>query len=251
MPEDIEKTEMWQEYEKVLAELDAFRREYSNKAATLLGDIKTSIMDANDAYFSQRQTTYEWTSLVQTVLKTYLKVKKSEGHKKALIKIFGDGVTKLDTALATYATTSSTFDSFLSRATSMITGLESEFDAKSKAFETKLQEMRAAAKSGSGSKKGEPKIKFEKDLVPQLLAKMEGMKKFQTDLKMKLNDATRDIDNTKAKLREESDMVGNLKTKIEPVKTFLETQPEANDDFEKSAQDLVAACDKYRERHNN
>lgn len=234
---------MWNEFNETLVELDAFRRDYVIKSAVLFGNIKKNQMDSNDAYFSESQTVYEWASLVQPLLKACLKVGKPEGIQKALTKVLDTGMAKLSTAQENLEKSSNTFTTLLSSLKELILQFDTDFDTKSKFFENKLKEMRASNKGGS-------KGTFEKDLVPALLKKMEAIKKFHGDLTQKINDDFRNIDSTKAKLREEIEHIGNFKIKIDPMKKSLNSDSESNDDLKKSTEELMAESEKYRERHS-
>lgn len=234
---------MWNEVNETLVELDAFRRNYATKSAKLIGDLKENTMDSIDAYFSESQTVYEWASVVQPLLKAIINIGKSEGVKKALTTVLDTGLTKLNAAQTKLQKSSDTFNALASDLKELNSQFDIDFDEKSIYFENKLKEMRAAHKD---DKKGA----FEKDLVPLLSAKMEAIKKFHGDLTDRINDAFRSIDTTKAKLHDEIEHIDTLKSKIDPIKTSLNSDSESNDDSKKSVQDLITEAEKYRERHN-
>lgn len=50
----------WDEFNATLAELDKYRTEYSVETSTLVGEVKTLIMNGIDAYFSASRNVYEW-----------------------------------------------------------------------------------------------------------------------------------------------------------------------------------------------
>lgn len=222
--------------------MDAFRREYSTQGAKLIGDIKTNIMNSNDAYFSQSQNAYEWASVVQPLLKATTNIGKSEGITKALNKILDDGTAKLSAVQEKLKESSESIKPLKTRITELNSKFTTALDEKKNFFDNKLKEMRAADKKG-------PKGPFEKELVPHLMAKLEAIKKFYVDLTKTLNDEALNIDNQQSKLRDEIKTIESLKSKIEPVKTTLNSDSGSNDDLKKSAQDLIATSEKYRQRH--
>lgn len=234
---------MWKEYEDIVGAMDAFRREYSTNGAKLIGQIKTNTMDALDTYFSQSQNAYEWSSLVQPLLKATMNIGKSEGITKALNKILDDGVAKLGTAQEQLKESVDSFEPLTSGITELNTKIAAAFDEKQKFFDEKLKQMRAADTKG-------PTGPFEKELVPQLLAKLEAIKKFYGDLAQTFNDETRKMDSTKAKLQEEIVQIEAVKSKIEPLKTVLNAADGSVTDVKKLSQDLISASDKYRQRHS-
>lgn len=237
------RDKMWEEYESTVAEMDAFRREYSNAGAKLIGDIKTNMMDSTDAYFSHSQTAYEWASLVQPLAKAAINVGKPEGIVKALNKILDDGEAKLSTIQEKLQTSSDSFEPLASGVADLNAKFATAFDAKKEYFDNRVKEMRAADKKG-------PTGAFEKELVPLLKAKLQSISKFYADLSQSMNDEVRNIDNQKAKLQDEIKTIENLKSKIEPFKTVLNSESSTKDDLKKPAQELIDVSVKYRERHN-
>lgn len=234
---------MWKEYEDTVGVMDAFRKEYSTSGAKLIGDIKTNLMNANDAYFSQSQNAYEWSSLVQPLLKATMNIGKSEGITKALNKILDDGLVKLGAAQEKLQQSAESFQPLASGITELNTKFAAAFEEKQKFFDDKLKQMRAADTKGANGP-------FEKELVPLLLAKKEAIKKFYGDLSQTFNDETRNIDSMKAKLQEEINQIETVNSKIEPVKTVLNADGGSMTDVKKASEDLISASQNYRQRHN-
>jgi len=223
--------------------MDGYRKEYSTNGAKLIGEIKTAIMNANDVYFSESQNAYEWSSVVQPLLKATMHIGKSESITKALNKLLNDGTTKLGNAETKLQQASDSFEPLTSRMSELNTGLAAGFVKQQKTFEDKLKEMRAADKKG-------PNGPFEKELVPQMNAKLEAIKKFNSDLGQTFNDEMRNIDSTKGKLQEEISNIETVKSKIEPLQTVLNADTGSMTDVKETSQELIAASEKYRERHN-
>lgn len=73
--------------------------------------------------------------------------------------------------------------------------------------------------------------------------------KFTENATKKLNEDIRKIDQAKAKLQTEINNIDKLKLKIYPIKALMNSDSEV-DELKRSAQELVAECEKYRERHN-
>lgn len=234
---------MWKEYEETVAGMDALRKEYSTSGAQLIGDIKTATMNSNDAYFSQSQNAYEWSSLVQPLLKATMNIGKSEGITNALNKILDDGVVKLGAAQEKLQQIAETFQPLSSGISELNTKLSAAFEEKQKFFDDKLKQMRAADKKG-------PTGPFEKELVPLLMAKLEAIKKFSGDLMQTFNDETRNIESQKAKLQDEIDQIETVKSKIAPLKTVLNSDASSMTDVKKLSQDMISASEKYRQRRN-
>ncbi|WP_235501631.1 hemolysin E, partial [Trabulsiella odontotermitis] len=62
----------WNTFEDTVKELSRFKDQYSQAASTLVGDIKTLLMDSQDKYFEATQTVYEWCGVASQLLAAYI-----------------------------------------------------------------------------------------------------------------------------------------------------------------------------------
>lgn len=221
----------------MLVETSSFRADYSAKSCKLFGDIKTSIMNAEDMYYSESQDAYEWASVTKSLLAALTKVLQTEATKKALNKILDDGVRKLGTDLASLAQKAECIKTLKLRSTEMQTSINNKVKAIAANAKT-LQDISNAAT-----------FRFYQRGVMQQQNQLRADLKFTENATKKLNEDIRKIDQAKAKLQTEIDNIDKLKLKIDPIKALMNSDSEV-DELKRSAQELVAECEKYRERHN-
>ncbi len=50
----------WKTFEETIKELTRYKDEYSQKSSTLVGEVKTLLLDCQDKYFESTQSVYEW-----------------------------------------------------------------------------------------------------------------------------------------------------------------------------------------------
>lgn len=225
-------------------EKTAFHTDYSTESFELFGDIKTNIMNADDTYFRESQIAYEWASLMRTLLTNLIQVEQSESTRKALNEALDDGTAKLSIDLEKLEEKSQSISSLKSKAQKLKLLLSIQYRKESVHLMAKLKEMREMAEK-------RPHGMCPINVVPQIVAKMQAIKKSYDDLTQKIDENVQIIDQTKTKLRDEAQSIENLKSKIVPIKMLLNSNSGSPDDLMKSAQDLIVECDKYHARHNH
>lgn len=130
-----------------------------------------------------------------------------------------------------------------------------EFDEKSAYFEDKVNKIRMGAYVGSSFfgiiGLGISAALVELKYVPELREKLAEIQSFYDNLKSKVDEASRNVDETKKKLHKEIIEVGNLKVKTEETRTFadLDNIPELRDTLAQSGLSLINKCKIYHKRH--
>lgn len=236
---------IWKKFDKILSEMNAFREVYATESYILYGDIKTKIVDSDDAYFMKSQNTYEWASMIQPLLDTYLNISRAEGTKQALIGKLDEGIEKLNANQEKLEKISQSFDALTSKTQNLKSQYNIRFDKNRRLLTYNLKGVLADGKET-------PMDPLEKDLLRQLSIKMKGIKQFSRDLEFRMAEVIGNIHDAKARLQDEIEDIENLKSKIEPLKTVLNSDLdlESNGDLKTSAQDLITECKKNRERFN-
>lgn len=228
--------------------MNAFRKEYSLKSSVLYGDIKTGTMNANDAYFMNTQSTYEWVSVVKPLLEAYFNTSRAEGTKNAIRGKLAEGLKTLAANQAKLGESLHSLDPLTNRKNELRSHFNVQFDANRRSLLVELKELLAKGKE-------EPLDRLEKDLLQQLKGKMEGIKQYGIDLTYRMDEVARDIKSIETKLQNEIETIENLIEKIEPLKGILDSDAEAESDkkfddyLTAYAPDLIAACEEYRQRH--
>lgn len=237
--------EKWKEFEEIFTKIDEYRKEFIAEAPTLFGEIKTSVMDSGDVCFMQTQFAYEWTVLAQPFLETYFDVHKSHGTQKALKKILNDGVAGLNNNQKLLEQSVQSIEAMQKQTIAFRSKFNVRFVEKIVFVSNKLKNYRGADVHG-------PNGAFRKLLEPNVLARMQTLRKFDEDSSEKIGDNLLLIGNQLQKLMDEIEQINNLKTKIYLILTMLDAELEAPDENKLSAyaHDLIAACKIYRERYN-
>lgn len=224
---------------QMLDEMDSFRRDYSNRGFKMFGVIKTDLMDSDDTHFSEAQSAYEWASLIKTVLKALLRVQ-SEGTKRAINKMLDDGIQKLDTDLHNLQHSSMDIDELKWKTTKLMSDLDAQYEKEIQEKRVKWQQMYDTAKSLTAK---------QRNVMNQLKEKMDSMKRLHDELAQRLSENIVHMESKQSKLKDEIDNIDSLRSKIDPLKALLNSDSTA-ENLNKSGQELLAECDKFRERYS-
>ena len=252
----------WNEFNETLVELDKYRKDYSIESATLIGGIKTTMMNGMDAYFSASQNVYEWAGVATPLLNIYIKLfnqhteEKAQTQRTLLLKVLDDSIAKMTEARKELERSSACFNEAGGQLESLNIRFDAEFDEKSEFVKTKIFQVKMSAYT-SGALFGTPGVllvKFYvlKKLIPPLMKKLKSIEKFYKDTKTKVDNAAENIEKIKATLKTEIKHIGDLKVQTENTKSYINVDeiPEMRDDVIKSVQSLITHCDAYRKRHN-
>lgn len=258
----------WKEFNETLVELDKFRKDYSIESASLIGEIKTFVMAGMDAYFFASLDVYEFAGVAATYLKLYIKLfhnyngRRAEAQKDILLKVLGDGVTKMTAAQNQLVKSSASFNSAFEKLSFLRKRFENEFNEKSEFFESKLDLIRTVSTVANTAGQilsifGIPLCAatclVERELIPLLLEKMESIKKFYDTLQDKVHETFANIQKTKSILSNEITHIDELQIQTKQTEEFmsLDTLPEIRDTAIEYAQALIDKCLEYRKRHIN
>lgn len=245
-PEIQAAGERWSEFNRILQEMNAFRKHYLTNSSTLLGEIKTGTMDANDDYFMNSISTYEWASVVQRLLEAYANISRAESTKKSLIGKLDEGMETLTSNQAKLNETLQSLGVLTNRKTALKSQFDIRFDQNRKFIVDKLEKLLAAERDADDV----PIHPLEKQAMQLLWHKMQSIKQVGDNLKHRLGEMKDDIDGTEAKIRDEIETVEHLKEKIASLKAVLDSDSDLGEDHLATAlQNLIAECEKYRERH--
>lgn len=209
-----------------------------------------------------------WAGIAETHLKLYIKLfnnynsRRAEAQKNILLELLGDGVTKMTAAQKQLGKSSANFNSAFGKLSTLRARFENEFKEKSEFFESKLDLIRkistVATTAGQilnifGIPLCAATCLVERELIPQLLEKMESIRKFYDTLKDKVGEAFANIHKTKSTLATEIAHIGELQIQTKQTEAFvsLDDAPEIRDIVVEYAQALIEKCQKYRKRHIN
>lgn len=239
---DGDSSDIWGEGNEQLTKMANFHEDFSTRGFKMFGDIKTDLMDSDDTHFSESQTAYETATLMKTLLTALTRVQRTDGTKTALNKVLDDGTAKLSADLAKLQESAQQIESVKAKTQALLTELDIQYEAESKASMDKWKKMREISKT-------QPTSIEQRDVMQQLLEKMRAVTRLHDEVAKKLREHMQIIDGRKAKLQDEVQNIDDLKAKIDPLKTLLNSDSSSDEEFKKAAQDLITECDDYRERH--
>lgn len=260
----FDKIVPWEELNKTIAKLDQYRQDYSKEAAALIGTVKTLMLNGMDNYFSATQSVREWCQLTIPLLNAYLGLFTGEmnqgkfnAQRTLLLKVLNDGILKMEKAQKDLYTSSSSFNDASGKLTSLKHRLETDFNQNSEYYKSQISRIRAVA-YGSAAPFGLFGIAIaagvvEGKLIPELNAKMKSIEVFYGNVQGLVQQSFKDIDSTKAKLKEEIRVIGDLKVQTDETKTFIEldNEPALKQTVVDSVKALIAKCKAYIARHIN
>lgn len=233
---------IWTEFNGTLVELDILQNECFTDGILLIGDIKTHLTEAVDAYSTASQSVDEWIGMVQPLLSIHNLAVKGSAHKKVLDKALNDGMPKLSSAQKELDTILLGFNPLVSNVKALLVQFDDKFSEKDKCFQSKLKILRAALGSVD---------RIENELIPKILERIAAYQKFRSDLSKRVQQEFNNIDSMKAKLRAEIQSIGDLKVKLEPVISAMNMDTTNRDDLNKYVKDLIENCKNYHKMHEN
>lgn len=232
---------IWSEFNTTLVQLDVLQHGCFTDSLLLINDIKAQLTDANAAYSTASKTVNEWIGVAQPLLSIHSLAQKGTAHKKIIDKSLNFGITKLGMAQQELEKISLAFEPIMSSVRARLVQSDDEFSEKQKCFQSKLKILRAALGSVD---------RIEKELIPKIVQRIEAYQKFRNDLGKRIQHEFQNIENMKAKLREEIQSIGDVKINIEPVRSAMnDMESNNNDHLNKTVKELVENCKKYRKTH--
>lgn len=165
-----------------------------------------------------------------------------------------EGMAKMNEAQKELQSSSSSFNDAAGKLTSLNIRLEAEFDSKSDFYKQKVTTLRMVGYGGAACfglpGLGVAYIVLENNMIPELTAKLESIKKFYQDMKEQVSKAFIDIDNTKTQLQDEIRVIGILKVQAQDVHTTVTMGAADEEDITESATELMKRCKEFRQRHS-
>lgn len=260
----LDKVVPWNVFQETLTKLDEYRKDYSKEAANLIGDLKTKMKNGMDTYFMASQNVYEWCSLAVPVLGNYKNLLKGKvdnakftALRALILSLLNSGIDKMGKAQEKLDASSTSFNEAAGKLTSLSIRLEADFSEKSEYYKTKISEIRKTAYQGGASfflfgiliSAGVAEGK----LIPDVKKKMQNLESYYKDLSKSVAKSTSEIDSAKQKIREEIRAIGNMKSKTEETKIYVESDNDGalQQIIVGAIDSLVGKCKGYIARHKN
>lgn len=254
----------WGKYEEIIKEIDRYKEDYSQKSSVLVGQVKTLLLNAQDAYYSSTQKIYQWCGLTRNLLPVYISAlddpSKIETQKAIIVKVLDDGILQMDRSILELEKCSLSFNSMSGKLTELDTQLKNDADVKSEYFNHQVDKLRKQAYGGAAA--GLVLGPFgliisysiaagvlEGKLIPELKKKLEEVKKFFENLRAQVASSNTDIDKAKKEIKEEVARIGELKIEAETTRVLVDIGAALRDEIKKAAIKLLEQCQSYQKKH--
>ncbi|MCC2615188.1 hemolysin E [Aestuariibacter halophilus] len=256
----------WKTFEETVNNLAEYQDHYSKAAGAMVGKVKSLLMDSEDAYFKSTQSIYEWSSMAASLLSAYLELfeqfdaEKAAAQKHILLKVLGEGITKMGVAQDALQTASQHFNAAAGELITLNTQLSNDFDAKSSYFQAQVDKIRKEAYGGAaaGAIAGPFGLIIsysiaagvvEGKLIPELQKQLKSVQGFFTDITALVKTADQQISDAKSKLKEEVQVIGDMKASTETTQFFVEYDDLMLKQLKGAASKLIQQCQDYMHRH--
>ncbi|MDQ0015596.1 hemolysin E [Variovorax boronicumulans] len=254
----------WGKYEKIIKEIDRYKNDYSQKSSILVGEVKTLLLNAQDAYYASSQKIYQWCGLTRNLMPIYLNAlddpEKIDAQKAIIVKVLDDGILQMGNSINELEKCSLSFNGMAGKLTQLDAQLRDDSDVKSKYFQHQVDSLRKQAYGGAtaGIVLGPFGLVIsysiaagvlEGKLIPELKKKLQSVKDFFQTLRTQVTSSHTDIDAAKKEIKEEIARIGELKTETETTKVLVDIGPALKDEIKKAAGKLLVQCQAYQRKH--
>lgn len=250
----------WKAFNETMVNLKSFKDKYSEQSAELVAEIRALLMEGISAYHRATQFIFEWANETIPLLTAYIELfddytaNKAEKQKNILIEMLAKGAVEMKQAQAAITESSMSFNRATGKLTTLNTQFQIDSDEKSTYFKRKVDEMRLIAANTirfGPFMNALMAILNEVSFVPRVKKRISKSRKFFKGLRLKVEQAFRDVDVTKDLLNNEILEIGDLKVQTKETGAFidLDAVPELRDTLVKSAQNLIQDCNDYRRKH--
>lgn len=258
----MERIIPWKNFNATLIELEKRRIQYSNESAALIAEMKIHMLNGIDAYFAASKNIYDWAGSVGSSLTLYISllsdqqnVRQITEQKTILSEMLRNGIERMNAAQDELGKSSASFNSVFGRLNELQSRFEHESGDKIADYKREIKDMRGLSYF-FGSLFGiqglivAPKY-TESNYIFQIKREMAAFTRFYDHLKLKIDDAIQNIHDTKKILRTEIQHISDLKAQTEGTESFvnLGNVSDLREIVIDSAQDLIAKCMEYRNRH--
>lgn len=178
----------------------------------LIGEVKTYMLNGIDAYFRSTKSIFEWCGLTNTLLPSYKRLLSGNLNQSKYTAQRALLLKVLDNGIQKMSETQAT-----------------------------LEESSTNFNNAAGILTS----------LNDLSSTMGDIREFYEKMKETVNKAITDIDENKVKLKEKIRIIGDLKVRIEEMKTVsIDDVHEIRDIVTESVDNLIAKCTEYRNKHN-
>lgn len=236
----------WTRFNTSLVNFDKFRKLYSVLSAPLVGNIKTSMMNAMDAYFHATRHILDWCSLIVPLLGAHIRLFtehsafKAQAQNRLLQTVLTDGIERMKVSEAQLETISSNFNAIVDTLAPLFKQFQIDYDEKSKFFETKLC-------STLNEKRTDAVEMCINQAMAELKARLERVTKFYHSLNDRIGRASRNIISMETGLKKQIQRFVHLKEQSVKLDSFhsISDNPEFLGSLVNTTLTLIGKCTNY------
>ena len=125
----------WDAYKQAIKALKENKRQYSDAAAAIVGQVQTLLMNSHDEYDSSLEEVNRWCKMAVPVLEQYITLfemtsdpKIAEAQKLLLLKVLNDGSTHMDSAITKLEVSKKSFNDAYGQLTTLKTQLDKDLN---------------------------------------------------------------------------------------------------------------------------
>lgn len=235
-------------------------QDYSHESSDILGSITTHLLNAMDGHNSVSQSIYEWCGLSASLLATYVKLfdggnaSKQNAQKTILIKVLENGMKQMGKALGKLGICASEFRGTSAMLATLLVQLGKDYDENSEYFRQKIKQIlresssAAAQISGPSGATGIASTVIEERLIAELKERFKSIREYHENSKKIVDQAIVDIEQSKEKLNEKIQKIGEQKEKIDKTGSYTPTD-EQRKSLVQTVENFISNCNEYRRKH--
>lgn len=257
----------WDAFNKTIKKLEEGKSQYSDKAAKVVGEVKTLLLNSKDVYDSASLEVYRWCKKSVPLLKNYLDLFQhttspdvAAGQKTLMMMVLKDGEDKMKSAMDRLERSKSSFNEASGKLQELKTVLDNDFSENSDYFKRACERIRTEAYVGAiaGGIFGPLGLAIsyaiaagtvEGDKIPELKKAFAETKKEFERLDKVVDNAMGDITNAKSDIDIKLKSINTIRAKIEEVKDFVKIWaliPIVEFQYlKKSCDELIDLCNQY------
>lgn len=235
----IENDTLWKRFNQSFDDMAKLSKYISTSTGLFFGQLKTDMLDGLDGYFHASIKIYEWSSLIESYMKLYIKLfddhdaQRAKAQNMLSIKMLEKGVTQMIAAIAELGESYANFKSVRNK----LLARRSKFGPQSA---VEFAESLISEKYLTANEDDRQMIR-------------NGILTFYTSVWKKANQTKQNIIDAKKILRTGIHLISVSKAQVQQTVPFVvrDETSDLRDMIINAAQRLIAKCEEYRKRHNN
>ena len=264
----MDATIPWKDFREIIKRLKESKDQYSNEAASVVGEVAKLLLDSSDSYVLSVNNVDNWCKSAVQHLEVYLNLfagtkdkGTAEAQKILLLTVLNDGQAAISKALDDLNTCNERFNVLTAKLIELETIFENDFRESSAYFENSLKQLRKRAYGGAAAG-----VLFfgpiglaisysiaagvvEGNMVPELKRAFRATRQKFANLQKTLVKAKTVLQSAKDDINEEITRLNNISSQISTTNGFANAWAAAPahlfESLKKSTNELIRICTDY------